>query len=89
MGEARLRNQFMAEHGIQPRAQQVQPGVQQVRIDTSKSPAKACSCGCVHFTPVVSVHIVSALISPTGQELVAQVPVLVCLDCKEPLSMGK
>ena len=64
-----------------------QPGMQQIKVDISKSPPRSCACGCKYFTPAVTVHTISALMSPTGQELMAQVPVLICLECKEPLSL--
>jgi hypothetical protein len=34
---------------------------------------------------VVQVYTVSALVSPTGQELIAQQQILICMDCKEPI----
>ena len=83
MGEAARRKQFMMQNGIQPGRQQ------QIQVDLSKSPPRACACGCKHFTQAVTVHVISALLSPTGQELTAQVPVLICLECKAVLEMGK
>lgn len=69
----------------------MQPGMpQQFQVDLSKSKQRACcACGCKYFTPAVTVHIISALISPTGQELTAQVPVLLCMECKAVLTLGK
>lgn len=46
---------------------------------------KACSCGCECFIQAVKAYHISALISPTGQEMMAQQPVLVCMECKEVL----
>ena len=60
----------------------------QVQVDLSKSPPRACACGCRYFTQAVTVHVISALLSPTGQELTAQVPALICLECKAPLPSG-
>ena len=57
----------------------------QVQVDLSKATQRACVCGCKYFTPVTTVYTISALVSPTGQELTAQVPVLLCLECKEVL----
>ena len=82
MGEARRR----AELGLQPRMNHGQP--QQIQVDLSKSPPRACACGCQYFQQAVTVHTISALISPTGQELTAQVPVLICLECKALLPLG-
>ena len=82
MGEARRREQFMMQNGVKP-------GMQQIQVDLSKSPPRACACGCKYFTQAVTVHTISALVSPTGQELTAQVPVLICLECKAVLTMEK
>jgi hypothetical protein len=38
-------------------------------------------CGCDIFIPAVKLYTVSALVSPTGQELLAQRPILVCKNC--------
>lgn len=78
MGEARR----LRENGIQ--FKQMKPG-QQIQVDISNATQKACECGCQYFIPVVAVYTVSALMSPTGQELTAQKPVLVCLECKKEL----
>ena len=68
----------------------MQPGrPQQINVDLSKSPPRACACGCKYFTQAVTVHTISALVSPTGQELTVQVPPLICLECKAVLEMGK
>ena len=83
MGEANRVKQF----GLQARVNHGQP--QQIKVDLSKSPPRACACGCKYFTPVVTVHTISALMSPTGQELTAQVPVLICLECKAVLEIVK
>ena len=84
MGEAARRRKFMMQNGIKPAGQP-----QQIKVDLSKSPPRACACGCKYFIPAVTVHTISALMSPTGQELTAQVPALICLECKEPLSLEK
>lgn len=65
------------------------PQGMQVQLDLSKATQRLCACGCKHFTQAVTVHIISALISPTGQELTAQVPVLLCMECKAVLPLGK
>jgi hypothetical protein len=61
---------------------------QQVRVDLKNAVPKTCACGCGYFIQAVKCYTVSALVSPTGQELPVQVPVLVCLDCRTALSMG-
>ena len=79
MGEAnRLR-----ESGVQ--FKQMRPG-EQIQVDLKNATPKACECGCKYFIPVVMLYTVSALVSPTGQEMMAQQPVLVCLECKKPLT---
>ena len=79
MGEARRR---MDATGFQMKP--LQPG-QQIQVDLKNATPKVCECGCKYYVPVVQVYIVSALISPTGQELTVQQPVLVCMECKEVL----
>ena len=64
----------------QLRPRELRPG-EQIQIDLTNSTPRACECGCKFFQPAVMVHIVSALISPTGQELIAQQPVLICVEC--------
>ena len=65
-------------------ARQVRPG-QQIQIDLKNAVPRVCECGSELFTPAVKCYTVSALVSPTGQELTAQQPVLVCLECKKAL----
>ncbi len=68
----------------------MQPGQpMQVKVDLTKATQRACACGCKYFTQAMTLYTVSALLSPTGQELPVQVPVLVCLECKSVLPMGK
>ena len=68
----------------------IQPGMpQQLSFELSKATQLACACGCKHFTPAATVYKISALVSPTGHELTAQVPVLLCMECKAVLTLGK
>lgn len=83
MGEARRRQQFGIGNGMQPA-----PGMQ-IKVDLTKAKQLSCACGCKHFTQAVTVHVISALLSPTGQELTAQVPALICMECKAQLELGK
>lgn len=78
MGEARR----LQEAGIQMK--QMQPG-QPFQVDLKNAVPKLCECGSDLFTPAVKVFTVSALVSPTGQELTAQQPVLICMECKKAL----
>jgi hypothetical protein len=64
-----------------------QPGVKQIQVDLKNATQRTCQnmigdhsgigtvtehmCGCKYFMPVVAVYTVSALLSPTGQELIA------------------
>jgi len=79
MGEQARR---MAAGG--PQFKPLQPG-QQIQIDMKNAKPKVCECGSELFTPAVKVFTVSALLSPTGQELTAQQPVLICLKCQKSL----
>jgi hypothetical protein len=77
----------MDANGFQ--AKTLQPGQQvQVQVDLKKATQRSCGCGCKYFTQAVTVHIISALLSPTGQELQATVPVLICMECKAPLPLA-
>ena len=78
MGEAI----HMRQHGVH--FKQLKPG-EQVAIDIKNATKQVCSCGCNFFIPVVFMYKVSALVSPTGQELMVQQPVMVCLRCHIPL----
>lgn len=60
----------------------------QVQVDLTKAAQRACVCGCVYFTQAVTVHVISALLSPTGKEMLAQMPALICMECKSPLPLG-
>jgi hypothetical protein len=83
MGEARERMKL----GLAPRV--MQPG-QQIQLGPEvmkHAIPKACKCGCSYFIPAVRVSTISALISPIGQELTTQQPVLICLKCQEPLNL--
>ncbi len=82
MGEARERMKM----GLAPRT--LKPGEQvQIQVDLDKATPRICECGCKFFIPVIQVFIVSALLSPVGKELTAQVPALICLECKAPLNL--
>ncbi len=83
MGEAHER----AKLGLAPRI--LKPGEQiQIGPEVLKNATpKMCECGCKYFIPVMTIFTVSALLSPIGKELTAQVPVLICLECKAPLDL--
>jgi hypothetical protein len=77
MGEAARR----AALGLGPNHRQPE----QITVDLKNATQRECACGCKYFIPVVQVYTVSALVSPTGQELIAQQQILICMDCKEPI----
>jgi len=82
MGEQNRVMQFGPQARIN--RQPLRPG-QQIQIDLKNAVPKVCECGSELFTPAVKVFTVSALVSPTGQELTAQKTVLVCMACKKEL----
>ena len=84
MGEATRRNNlspFPNQHSA--------PQPQQITVDIKDATPKLCSCGYQFFQSAIMCYTVSALLSPTGQELLAQQQVLVCMECKTPLEGGK
>ena len=82
MGEAQRRIGM----GLVPKG--IKPGQPiQVEIDLKNATPRLCECGCKYFVPVMTVYIVSALLSPIGKELMAQVPALLCKDCGTALKV--
>ncbi len=82
MGESMRR---MRETGMKTR--QLKPG-QQIQLTPKQmenATPKKCECGCEYFMQVIKVSNISAIISPTGQELTTQTSVLVCVDCHKAL----
>jgi len=82
MGESmeRLKSTGTKMKSLQP-GQQIQLTPKQMENATPKK----CECGCEYFMPAIKVSTISAIISPTGQELTTQTPVLVCVDCHKAL----
>jgi hypothetical protein len=72
----------MRDHGVQ--FKQLKPG-EQIQVDLKNATEKLCACGHGIFVPGIKLYTVSALVSPTGQEMMAQQPVLVCMRCNEVL----
>jgi len=66
-----------------------QPQQQQVQVNLKDARQEVCLCGGKKFIHQVTLHTVSALMSPTGKELTAQVPALVCIACGEPFIPGR
>ena len=61
-------------------------GQQQFNVDLKDATPRSCECGSALFQQAVLIYDVSAIMSPNGQALVAQQPVLVCLECRKPLA---
>ena len=80
MGEANRRFPV----GVPKQAQNNQP--QQIQVDIENATPRTCpECMGELFIPAIRVFTVSALLSPNGQELTAQQPVLVCMECQTVL----
>ena len=69
-----------------PIVKELPPGTP-IQVDLNNATVQVCPCGSKYFIPAVSVYKVSALISPTGQELIANQQVVVCLKCH--LALGE
>jgi len=89
------------EFGPQARVNHHPQQSQQIQVDLKNATPKTCQnkiadhrelgvheriCGCDIFIPAVKLYTVSALVSPTGQELLAQQPVLICRSCGQVVS---
>jgi hypothetical protein len=75
-------------HNKQHRYKELPPNTP-IQVDLKNATQKFCPCGCPHFMQVSNVYIVSALVSPTGQELMANSPVLICVECHTPYGQAK
>ena len=69
---------------IQPTSDLTRPPGQQIPIDMRNAKRRACPCGCNVFVQEVAIYTISAVVSPIGQELTVQQPLLVCMACREP-----
>lgn len=56
----------------------------QMHVDISLATTVACSCGGTIFQPAMELKSLSALISPTGQQLNFSKPVIICIQCRKP-----
>jgi len=63
-----------------PALQSIAPGTP-IQVDLKNAKIQICSCGGSTFSPAIQIYKVSAIISPTGQELIANQQVLVCTKC--------
>ncbi len=61
-----------------------------INIDISNIPPLCCRiCECPVFVPAVQLRLISALVSPTGQEQLAQTSIFVCRNCSAPFGTKK
>ena len=65
-----------------PAVRELPPGTP-IQVDLKNATKQSCECGCQAFVPAVNVFKVSALISPTGQELIANQQVVICAKCQK------
>jgi hypothetical protein len=57
-----------------------------LNIDLSKIPNIKCECGCEYWEEKKMVKFISKIISPNGQEGLVNIPVLVCSNCRLPIT---
>lgn len=63
------------------------PQHQQIRIDVSQFPSFRCpKCPSYHFQQVVEIRVIPATASPLGKETYAEVPVLMCVACRNTIT---
>ena len=63
----------------------LKPNQNAVNIDLKNATQLKCDCGSEHFTGAFKLFKVSALASPTGQEIVVPMAVFLCHQCGEIL----
>jgi len=54
-----------------------------LNVDLNKCETLACKCGNKTFTPVITLKKISALLSPTGREMIVELRQRICLKCGE------
>jgi hypothetical protein len=87
----------MTDKKFPPKVTPLRPGLpgplapgQQINVDLTNAKQRLCpECECEFFQPVIEVFILSGLANPTGQDLTIQKPVLICLECRAVLEIGK
>jgi hypothetical protein len=55
---------------------------QQINVDITGKTPSVCVCGNDTFRPAIQLYVISAIMSPTGQEIIAQNGVLACCKCE-------
>ena len=66
-----------------PQVKAVPPGTP-IQVDLKNATKQVCICGCDSFIQALNIFKVSAIISPTGQELIANQQIVICSNCKKP-----
>ena len=61
---------------------------QQVAVDLKNAVQQQCSCGGKIFSQGVKLYIIPSVVSPTGQELLANLPAFACMHCKKEYAIG-
>jgi hypothetical protein len=86
MNQRRSKMNNRTRHGAvpmpQPRVREVPPGTP-IQVDLKNATMQKCECGNTTFTPAVQVYKVSAILSPNGQELIANQQVVICTKCQK------
>jgi len=60
-----------------------------IQVDLKNATQKSCPCGCPFFMQAAKVFVVSALVSPTGQEMIANQQLLICVECHTPFGEAR
>ena len=58
-----------------------------INIDVSKLDGAVCNCGCRFYDTVMEYKLISALMSPSGQEQLFSIPHAACTNCGNIYSM--
>lgn len=70
-----------------PEMKTVPPGTP-IQVDLKNATLQECECGGATFSPAIQIYKVSAIISPTGQELIANQQVLICTKCSKMYNLN-
>jgi len=57
------------------------PMQQTITVDLSTATTISCTCGGEIFVPAFRIKRLSALLSPSGQEMIIPVQTLICIKC--------
>ena len=62
-----------------------QTGTQQINVNLEDADQMVCDCGCQVFQTGTFVFRISAILSPTGKEVLVNQGILICMQCKTVL----